>query len=137
MIVPGWKWESFKPEEVLSPDGLAQLGRGVLLIQISLLDKLELFRTFLGFPLLVNHAGLKYRGYRSPKENYEIVKGEEYSFHMQGLAADLSCNACDISHLHDMALKFGWHGVGFYPKNGFVHVDLRPRLSNVVARWQK
>lgn len=137
MNAPGWKWENFKPFEVLSPDGLAQLERGVLLMQTNFLDKLELFRTFLGFPLLINHGTLKYRGYRSPKENYEIVKGEQFSFHMQGVAADLSCNKCDIAHLHEMALKFGWHGVGYYPNNGFIHVDLRPRLSNAVVRWQK
>ncbi len=137
MSIVGWKWENFKPAEVLSPAGLEQLERGVLLMQTDFLDKLELFRTFLGFPLLINHAGLRFRGYRSPKENYETVKGGEFSFHMQGLAADLSCNGCDISHLHDMALKFGWHGVGYYPNNKFVHVDLRPRLSNTVVRWQK
>lgn len=136
-MIAGWKWDHFSPEEVLSPDGLGKLKDGVLLIQTVLLDKLELFRMFLEHPLLVNHAGLHYRGYRSPHENYEIVKGEKFSFHMQGLAADISCKECELTHLREMAIKFGWHGVGYYPNNGFIHVDLRPRLTDRIAQWEK
>jgi uncharacterized protein YcbK (DUF882 family) len=93
-----------------------------------------------GEPLLINHAGLKYRGYRSPKENYEIVKGEKFSFHMQGLAADISLKVMSpeiTKALFDKAVQFGWHGIGCYPSKSFIHVDLRPRLSERVVTWQK
>ena len=132
----GWRWTNFAIDEVLSPDGVTQLGRGVMLISPQLLDTLEEFRAFIAAPIFINGNKLKYRGYRSPHENYEIVGGEKYSFHMQGLAAD--CNSTiPIDRFHEKALSFGkWHGIGFYPTKGFVHLDIRPRLSNTVARWR-
>lgn len=133
----GWRWPHFAPQEVLSPDGLAQLERGILLIQPTLLDKLEEFRQQLGEPLAVNHNGLQYRGYRSPNENYNIVHGEKYSFHMQGLAADISCKNLRISDLRAKAMAFGFHGVGYYPNRLFVHVDLRPRLDTFQVTWTR
>jgi len=135
--VIGWRWPNFKPEEVLSPEGLKMLSSGILLIQLELLDKLELFRQQLGQPLLVNHNGLQYRGYRSPHENYNIVKGEKYSFHMQGLAADISCPKMRISDLRNKAMSFGFHAVGYYPNRLFIHVDLRPRLDNHQVTWTR
>lgn len=133
-----WRWKNFSPKEVLSPEGVVQYERGILLIQPILLDTLEEFRSFVGHPLLVNHAQHKYRGYRSPHENYKIVRGETYSFHMQGLAADLSCIQLPIEELHTLALNFPWHGVGFYPQRNFIHVDLRPRLDDkTIVRWTK
>lgn len=131
-----WKWPNFAPEEVLSPEGLEQLDRGILLVQPELLGMLESFRAFLGYPLLINHMNLRYRGYRSPRENYDIVHGEKYSFHMQGLAADISVPQLPLEQLRDNAVKFGWHAVGYYPKKNFIHCDLRPRIDNsYTVQW--
>ena len=134
----GWRWPHFAPEEVLSPDGLFQYkNRSILLIQPILLDKLEMFRQHLNKSLLINHAGLRFRGYRSPKENYEIVKGETYSFHMQGLAADISCKGLSTEELYKAALAFGFTGVGFYPRQYFVHVDVRANIIDKQVTWIK
>lgn len=131
----GWRWNNFGADEVLSPEGLVMLLKGVMLISPQLLDTLEEFRAYIAAPIFINGNKLKYRGYRSPHENYEIVGGEKYSFHMQGLAADCS-STIPVDRLHEKALSFEkWHGVGFYPSKGFVHLDIRPRLTNVVARW--
>lgn len=131
----GWRWNNFDASEVLSPEGLMMLLKGVMLISPKLLDTLEEFRTYIQAPIIINTDKLKYRGYRSPHENYGIVGGERYSFHMQGLAADCS-STIEVDRLHDLALSFGkWHGIGFYPTKGFVHLDIRPNLDNSITRW--
>lgn len=130
-----WKWPNFKPEEVLSPEGLMLLGRGILVIQPIFLDALESFRAYVNKPLLINHHGMTCRGYRSPFENKK-VKGDAHSFHTQGLAADISCYELSVEELHKSAITFGFHGIGFYPSKNFVHCDLRPRLDETkVAFW--
>lgn len=129
-----WRWNSFKPEEVLSQDGLIALQKGVYVIQPVLMDTLEAFREKVGSPLLVNHSGLTYRGYRSFGEN-KMAGGERFSFHMQGLAVDISCNNVDIEYLYQKAKEFIWTGIGFYPKKHFVHCDLRTTVDGKRMMW--
>lgn len=125
----GWRWDYFKPEEVLSPDGLRLLGEGTMLISPVLLDTLTGFRDHVGHPLLVNHGLLKLRGYRSPGENYK-VGGKPFSFHMQGLAVDVSCEALEMPAFLELAESFpDWTGIGYYPKLRFIHLDIRPQLG--------
>lgn len=133
-----WRWKYFTPEEVLSPDGLAQYARGILLISPTLLDGLEELRTKLRKPVRVNHAGLKYRGYRSPHENYSIVGGEKYSYHMMGLAADISCYHLGFDEFYSAVrgMRF-FQGIGSYPGNNFIHVDIRHSLTSDVVTWVK
>lgn len=132
-----WRWENFEPEEVLSPEGLAQLKRGILLINPVLLDTLEGFRAHVGAPLLINHKKLNYRGYRSPRENYKVVKGETYSFHMQGLAVDVSCPALTWEYfLYKVSSFPDWTGVGYYKSKNFIHLDLRPSKDGERTTWE-
>lgn len=138
MSVANWKWSSFEPEEVLSPEGLLQLKRGVMLISPYLLDTLQAFRNDLGVPILINHKKLNYRGYRSPRENYKIVKGETYSFHMQGLAADCSCPSLSWDYFVYKATSFPlWKGIGLYKSMNFIHLDIRPSLDGSVTKWER
>lgn len=125
-----WKnrWPNFSPEEVLSPMGLQMFDKNILLIQPHAMDKLQEFRIKLNTNLLINHAHLKLRGYRHPSENAK-AGGEEFSFHMLGLAFDLTAPSLSTFELKELAKDFGWHGVGYYPSKNFVHVDLRPRLN--------
>ena len=133
-----WRWRYFTPEEVLSPEGLEQYSRGILLISPALLDGLEALRSKLKKPVRVNHQGLKYRGYRSPHENYSIVGGEKYSYHMQGLAADISCYLLTMDDLVAVIRGMGvFRGIGIYPKQNFVHVDMRHSLTGQEVIWTK
>lgn len=70
----------------------------------------------------------------SPYRNVTYNKkcgGALKSRHKAGQAADLTCS--DVTKLHDLAKKqFDDGGVGYYPKQNFVHVDTR----GFKARWK-
>ena len=70
--------------------------------------------------------------YRPPDYNRE-VGGVSNSTHIDGLAADIYCDGLSTNALYDICLKVigPRGGVGYYPKSGFVHVDLR----GYEARW--
>ena len=73
-------------------------------------------------------------GYRSPATNALLRSADpghvaEHSLHLTGEAVDLCFEGRSLSHVRDAALSLGSGGVGYYPKSGFVHVDVgRPRL---------
>jgi uncharacterized protein YcbK (DUF882 family) len=66
-------------------------------------------------------------GYRSPRTNSQLHAAghgvAEHSLHMEGRAIDVRLVGCDLETLHDVALKAGRGGVGFYPSSDFVHID--------------
>ena len=69
-------------------------------------------------------------GYRSPQTNSALrTKGGEHtgvatkSQHMLGKATDVRVSGVNLDDLHMAALSMKAGGVGFYPKDGFVHVD--------------
>lgn len=128
-----WVWKLFQPSEVLSPAGLAQLANGNLMLQEFALDLLVEFRRFLGVPLFCNHGTLKFRGYRSLKEN-ETIGGAPFSRHCQGIAFDLS-SELPIQLLFERAKDFDRFGaIGYYPDNKFIHVDCRS-VSGETVIW--
>ena len=67
-------------------------------------------------------------GYRSPKTNamlHERSSGvASGSLHMQGMAIDIRVPGQTLPDLHNIALKLGQGGVGYYPTSDFVHVDV-------------
>lgn len=97
-----WRWPNFSPAEI------ACRGTGKLLINAPALDKLQALRGRLGKPLIVRSA------YRSPEHN-RAVGGAKRSKHMDGAAFDIA-----------MAWEIEFLGFGFYPRSGFIHVDLGP-----------
>jgi zinc D-Ala-D-Ala carboxypeptidase len=119
-----WYWEYFKPEEVLSPEGLEQWRQNNCLLQSNAMAMLESFRLSLGMPILVNHGSHNYRGYRSSKEN-EAVGGVQFSRHVQGIAFDITVPEMDTHVLTVKASDFGWSFVLEYRDRGFVHIDMR------------
>lgn len=126
-----WISKYFEPSELLSPAGIKQLERGNLMLQPFAIGVLDQFREFVGVPLLCNHRTLKFRGYRSPREN-ETIGGAEYSRHIQGIAFDLS-SALPVAELFERAKEFGkFGGLGFYPYKKFLHVDCRYLLGDPV-----
>ena len=69
-------------------------------------------------------------GYRSPQTNASLrAAGGEHtgvatkSQHMLGKATDIHMPGMALERLHMAALSMQAGGVGYYPKDGFVHVD--------------
>jgi len=71
-------------------------------------------------------------GYRSPATNAKLREKSDgvakKSFHMRGMAIDISLQGCDLRDLHDAARELHLGGVGYYPQSGFIHIDTgKPR----------
>jgi hypothetical protein len=138
-MADNWRWQYFKPEEVLSPDGLAMLNRNNLKLQADAMNKLVRFREKLGLPISVNHSSLHYRGYRSEKENKK-VGGVIDSPHSQGIAFDQTCYDMSLAQFAMAMIMYTWseirtnagspdhkgfRAIGIYPSKNFCHGDFR------------
>jgi zinc D-Ala-D-Ala carboxypeptidase len=108
-----WRWPNFSPAEI------ACRGTGKLLINEPALDKLQALRDRLGKPLIVRSA------YRSPEHN-RAVGGATRSKHLDGAAFDIAMANHDPVAFEAAAREVGFLGFGFYPRSGFMHVDLGP-----------
>jgi len=108
-----WRWPNFSPAEI------ACRGTGKLLINVAALDKLQALRDRLGKPLVLRSA------YRSPEHN-RAVRGAPQSKHMDGAAFDIAMSNHDPVAFEAAARAVGFLGFGFYPRSGFIHVDLGP-----------
>ena len=66
-------------------------------------------------------------GYRSPKTNRVLRKGHSgvasHSLHMKGKAADIRFSGASLAQVQQCALEMQCGGVGYYPQDGFVHLD--------------
>ncbi len=109
------RWPNFEPEEFASPDTFH------LLLSEELLDKLQALRSFVGKPLYINS------GFRSLAHNIE-VGGEKGSYHLKGMAADVSMIGHDKKFIYSHARLLGFGGIGFYPGqyHVFMHLDVGP-----------
>jgi hypothetical protein len=108
-----WRWPNFSPAEI------ACRGTGKLLLNAPALDKLQTLRDRLGKPLIVRSA------YRSPEHN-SAVGGAARSKHMEGVAFDIAMANHDPAAFEAAAREVGFLGFGFYPRSGFMHIDLGP-----------
>ena len=67
-------------------------------------------------------------GYRSPKTNAKLAAASsgvaKKSLHMRGMAIDVSLPGRELADLRQAAIGLQRGGVGFYPKSGFIHVDI-------------
>jgi uncharacterized protein YcbK (DUF882 family) len=67
-------------------------------------------------------------GYRSPELNGALADSSggvaKQSLHMRGWAADIKIDGVRTSALRDAARALRAGGVGYYPSDGFVHVDV-------------
>jgi uncharacterized protein YcbK (DUF882 family) len=66
-------------------------------------------------------------GYRSPFTNAQLRKHShgvaDHSFHMQGRAIDIRVEGVSSKTIRNAALAMAQGGVGYYPRNDFVHLD--------------
>lgn len=70
-------------------------------------------------------------GYRSPSTNAWLAAHSDAvdpsSFHMRGMAMDLTQDFSDPGMIYRVAKKLGRGGAGFYPnRHPFVHIDVGP-----------
>lgn len=132
-----WQWPDFKPEEVLSPEGLAIYHtQATLLYSPLMLTCLQQFRRQLETPLLINHGELKLRGYRSCSENKQ-AGGKGHSMHLLGIAADVTAKGMSAMELAARAEASGlFSGIGLYRSKSFVHLDIRPKTNGLVTYWE-
>lgn len=98
---------------------------GRLQVHPELVSKLETLRRLAGKPVLVNS------GYRCPAHN-RAVGGAANSYHLKGMAADIRVPGLVLAELNKLAQQAGFTGIGTYPSQGFIHVDVR----GYQARWQ-
>lgn len=115
----GWRWPSFKPSEVACKDGS-------IMIDTAAMDALQALRNRLGAPIVLTSA------YRSPQHN-QRVGGAPRSRHMLAEAFDIVIAGHDPLEVELFARECGFHGIGRYPDQGFIHVDIRPEAE--AATW--
>lgn len=77
-------------------------------------------------PMINVHSGFR------TQETNDLLLSEgaaENSFHLQGMAADVSVQGLGINILANQAMRIGAGGLGIYWRSGFVHLDTgRPRF---------
>lgn len=73
-------------------------------------------------------------GYRSPTTNTRLAAASRgvvvNSYHTLGMAIDVRVPDRRLDAVRDTALALGRGGVGYYPRDGFVHLDI-----GRVRRW--
>lgn len=119
-----WPWKNFTPQE------MASRGDGSIRISVELMEKLSLLRSRMGAPFIINSA------YRDAKHNVK-VGGAKNSYHVRGMAADISMSNHDPEVFASAAREVGLGGLGFYPpkKGNFIHVDVGPKRE-WGTRWK-
>ena len=108
-----WRWKNFSPAEI------ACRGTGQLKLHPEAMDKLQALRDRLAKPLIIRSA------YRSPEHN-RAVGGATRSKHMDGTAFDIAMANHDPVAFEAAAQEVGFLGFGYYPRSGFMHIDLGP-----------
>jgi uncharacterized protein YcbK (DUF882 family) len=98
---------------------------GVAGVRQSFVERLQLLRNLIGKPIIVTS------GYRCPDHN-ERIGGAKNSFHTQGIAADVKADI-DLKEFFVAAEKVGFEGIGYYPEEKFLHVD----IGNRTQRWRR
>lgn len=74
--------------------------------------------------------------YRSAASNAQLARSMrgvgKHSLHVQGMAVDIALQHRDLERVRDAALALRQGGVGYYPRHGFLHLDVGP-----VRNWQR
>ena len=108
-----WRWPNFSPAEI------ACRGTGKLLVNEPAVDKLQALQDRLGKPLIVRSA------YCGPEHN-RAAGGAKWSKHMEGAAFEIAMANHHPVAFEAAAQEVGFLGFGFYPRSGYMHVDLGP-----------
>lgn len=88
-------------------------------INPKLVECLQLLRDTVGVPIYINS------GYRCKKHNAE-VGGSSNSQHTKGNAADIRIKGMSVKQMYEVVKELGcFTGVGIYPEQNFIHIDIR------------
>jgi len=98
-----------------------------VMLHPKLLAKLMELRKIIERPVYITS------GYRCPSYNQKIG-GVVNSYHLIGLAVDIKVKDINLIELLEYAENIGFAGIGFYEKNNFLHLDVRPTKR---ARWRE
>ena len=85
------------------------------------LERLQAMRTEYGRPMRITS------GYRSENHSIEARKAMP-GYHSKGIACDIGCNGQEAYALIQLAIKYGFTGIGISQRAGqarFIHLDLR------------
>lgn len=87
----------------------------------KLVNLLQILREKLDRPITITS------GYRCPEHN-KNVGGAPNSYHAKGMAADIlvAPTGLPAMALGRLCEEIGFTGLGLYPEQGFIHVDVRP-----------
>jgi len=90
-----------------------------VMLSPDLLRRLNHLRMVINQPIYINS------GYRCERENKKVggVKG---SYHLQGMAADIHVKDYLLYDLLMHAQELDFTGIGFYEKENYLHLDIRP-----------
>ena len=111
-----WRWPNFSPAEI------ACRGTGKLLAERGGA------RPAAGAARAAGQAAILRSAYRSPEHN-RAVGGAKASKHLEGIAFDIAMANHDPEAFEAAARAVGFRGFGFYPRSGFIHIDLGPARS--------
>lgn len=121
-----WAAGTYVPESLTEIDAILRDWRtgDVHPMEPQLLDFLHDLRQAMDS----NEAFHVISGYRSPKTNAKLASASngvaKKSLHMRGMAIDVSLPKRELADLRQTAIGMQRGGVGFYPKSGFIHVDI-------------
>jgi uncharacterized protein YcbK (DUF882 family) len=95
-------------------------------IDPQLFDLLHNVRQALGSGVPLSYQIIS--GYRSPLTNARLRSARgggvaSHSLHMEGKAIDIRLPGVPLAELRDAALSLKAGGVGYYPRDQFVHID--------------
>ena len=97
-----------------------------VMLHSLLLQKLKGLRYKIQKPVIITS------GYRCPAHN-QVVGGAKNSYHLSGMAVDIYVPEISLRELLITAEEIGFSGIGYYPDQNFLHLDIRPAG---IARWQ-
>lgn len=100
---------------------------GLRRVSADLVAGLQQLRTLARAPVRVTSG-------RRCRVHNAAVGGARSSLHVPGEAADVVVAGLTVREMYDLAVRvplFG--GIGVYPENGFIHVDVR----RARARWAR
>ncbi len=78
-------------------------------------------------------------GYRTPRTNQALRRegAAKNSMHLQGKAVDIRIEGVALAHVGRAAIELAAGGVGWYPRQNFLHIDTGPVRTWTARPWRR